>query len=83
MLIPAIGSKRVILHSTFSVKASMQVLIETRAKLVASIARGRRWLDEIAAGKLTDVEQIATREKCSVRKVNMTISRHNTSGAAK
>jgi hypothetical protein len=52
----------------------MQVLIETRAKLVASIARGRRWLDEIAAGKLTDVEQIATREKCSVRKVNMTIS---------
>jgi hypothetical protein len=40
----------------------------------ASIARGRRWLDEIAAGKLTDVEQIATREKCSVRKVNRTIS---------
>ena len=35
---------------------------------------GRRWLDEIAAGKVTDVEQIATREKCSVRKVNMTIS---------
>jgi hypothetical protein len=74
MLIPAIGSKRVILQSTFSVKESMQVLIETGAKLVASIARGRRWLDEIAAGKLTDVEQIATREKCSVRKVNRTIS---------
>jgi hypothetical protein len=74
MLIPAIGSKRVILQSTFSVKESMQVLIETGAKLVASIARGRRWLDEIAGGKLTDVEQIATREKCSVRKVNMTIS---------
>ena len=47
---------------------------ETRAKLVASIARGRRWLDEIAAGTVTDVEQIAARETCSVRKVNMTIS---------
>jgi hypothetical protein len=47
---------------------------ETRAKLIASIARGRRWLDEIASGKVTDVEQIAAREKCSTRKVNMTIS---------
>jgi site-specific DNA recombinase len=47
---------------------------ETRAKLVASIARGRRWLDEIVTGVATDVEQIAAREKCSVRKVNMTIS---------
>src|SRR5438445_11810772 len=47
---------------------------ETRATLVASIARGRRWLDEIVAGTVTDVERIAAREKCSVRKVNMTIS---------
>jgi hypothetical protein len=47
---------------------------ETRAKLIASIARGRRWLDEITAGKVTDVAQIAAREKCSVRQVNMTIS---------
>jgi DNA invertase Pin-like site-specific DNA recombinase len=47
---------------------------ETRAKLVASIARGRHWLDEIVTGAVTDVEQIAARENCSVRKVNMTIS---------
>ena len=47
---------------------------ETRAKLVASSASGRRWLDEIISGAVTDVEQIAAREKCSVRKVNMTIS---------
>jgi len=47
---------------------------ETRVKLIASIAHGRRWLDEIVAGTVTDVEQIAAREKCSVRKVNMTIS---------
>jgi len=46
---------------------------ETRVTLVASIARGRRWLEEIIAGSVS-VEQIAAREKCTVRKVNMTIS---------
>jgi hypothetical protein len=46
---------------------------ETRATLVASIARGRRWLDEIVAGTVS-VEQIAARDKCSIRQVNMTIS---------
>ena len=50
------------------------VRAETRAKLVASIARGRRWLEEILAGAVTGVEQIAAREKCSVRKIHMTIS---------
>jgi hypothetical protein len=47
---------------------------ETRATLIAAIARGRRWLDEIVAGTVTSVEQIAAREKCSIRQVNMTIS---------
>jgi site-specific DNA recombinase len=36
--------------------------------------RGRRWLDEIVSGSVTDLHQIATRQKCSVRQVNMTIS---------
>jgi site-specific DNA recombinase len=48
--------------------------IERRARLVNAIARGRRWLDEIRSGSITDVEQIARRQKCSVRQVNMTIS---------
>ena len=47
---------------------------ETRAKLVASIARGRRWLDEIVTGELTSLEQIAARDGCSVRQVNMMLS---------
>ena len=47
---------------------------ETRATLVASIARGRRWLDEIVAGTVTNVEQIAARDKCSIGQVNMMIS---------
>ena len=47
---------------------------EMRIALVTSIATGRRWLDEIVTGTVADVEQIAGREKCSVRQVNMTIS---------
>jgi len=48
--------------------------IERRARLVNAIAQGRRWLDEIVSGSATNIEQIATRQKCSVRQVNMTIS---------
>ena len=48
--------------------------IERRARLVNAIARGRRWLDEIISGSATNIEQIATRQKCSVRQVNMTLS---------
>jgi len=42
--------------------------------LVASIARGRRWLRELLTDAKADVESIAKRERCSVRQVNMTIS---------
>jgi hypothetical protein len=50
------------------------IRVETRATLIASIARGRCWLDEMIAGTVSSVEQIAARDKCSVRQVNMTIS---------
>src|SRR5205085_10706832 len=43
------------------------IRIERRARLVNAISRGRRWLDEIVSGSATNVEQIATRQKCSVR----------------
>jgi hypothetical protein len=48
--------------------------IERRARLVNAIARGRCWLEEIVSSVVTDVQQIAARQKCSVRQVNMTIS---------
>jgi site-specific DNA recombinase len=48
--------------------------IERRSRLVSAIARGRRWLDEILSGTVIDIEQIARRQKCSARQVNMTIS---------
>jgi site-specific DNA recombinase len=47
---------------------------ERRARLVSAIARGRRWLDDVISGRVTNVTEICAREKCSVRQVNMTIS---------
>jgi site-specific DNA recombinase len=47
---------------------------ESRARLVASIARGRRWLDELVADPTASADSIANRENCSARKINMTIS---------
>jgi site-specific DNA recombinase len=47
---------------------------ETRATLVAAIARGRRWLDQLTIDTSINTDRIAEREGCSVRKVNMTIS---------
>src|ERR1700680_2222629 len=38
------------------------------------IAKGRRWLDDVVSGRVTTVAVLCTREKCSVRQVNMTIS---------
>jgi hypothetical protein len=45
---------------------------ETRATLVAAIARGRRWLDQLTTSASITTDSIARREGCSVRKVNMT-----------
>ncbi len=47
---------------------------ETRATLVAAIARGRAWLDEMTEDPKATTESIANRERCSPRKINKTIS---------
>ena len=49
------------------------IKFERRATLIKSISRGRAWLKEIVSGRAT-VDEIATRQKCSVRHVNMTVS---------
>jgi site-specific DNA recombinase len=46
---------------------------ETGSKLITAIARGRLWLSEVEAGTAS-VGDIAARESCSKRHVNMTIS---------
>ena len=47
---------------------------ETRTKLIGAIAKGRRWLDELVAGTVTSAEEIAAKETCTVRQVNLMIS---------
>jgi hypothetical protein len=47
---------------------------ERRLRLISAIARGRRWLDEIMTGSITDAEQLAKRERCTVRQINLTLS---------
>jgi site-specific DNA recombinase len=44
------------------------------ACVACAIAPGRRWLDDVVAGRVTAVSEICIQEKCSVRQVNMTIS---------
>jgi hypothetical protein len=47
---------------------------ERRVRLISAIARGRRWLDEIISGSITDAVQLARRERCTVRQINLTLS---------
>ncbi len=49
------------------------IKFERRAALLKSIARGYAWLEELVSGTAT-IEQIAARQKYSLRHVNMTIS---------
>jgi hypothetical protein len=66
--------REILLSGPTPSKDSRPIRSETRATLVASIARGRRWLDELTIDPIANVESIAKRESCSARKVNMTIS---------
>jgi hypothetical protein len=47
---------------------------ERRLRLISAIARGRRWLDEIVSGSITDAAQLARRERCTTRQINLTLS---------
>jgi DNA invertase Pin-like site-specific DNA recombinase len=47
---------------------------ETRAKLLIAIAQGRRWRDELISGTVTSTQEIAGRQRCSVRQINRAIT---------
>jgi hypothetical protein len=71
---PPTRRREILLPEGLSQHTVRPIRSETRATLVASIARGRCWLDELATDLTATTEGIAKREGCSVRKVNMTIS---------
>ena len=66
--------REILLPKTPSSHPARPIRSENRALLIASIAKGRRWLNELMTEPAITVEAIAQREDCSVRKVNMTIS---------
>jgi site-specific DNA recombinase len=71
---PSKRSRRLLLPHNASRKDVQPEQFERRARLVSAIAKGRQWLDDVISGRVTTVQEICLREKCSVRQVNMTIS---------
>jgi hypothetical protein len=63
----------VIQPASASTRRPRPIRAERRAGLIHAMARGRQWLDEIVSGRLT-IEEIAVRQKCSVRQINLTLS---------
>ena len=47
---------------------------DTRAKLLAGVAKARGWLDKLVAGRVLDIAEITQREKRSVRSTAMLLS---------
>ena len=66
--------REILLPETPSSHPTRPIRSENRALLIASIAKGRRWLNELMTEPAITVETIAKRDSCSARKVNMTIS---------
>jgi site-specific DNA recombinase len=71
---PSKRRREMLLPDAIEPQDARPIRAETRATLVAAIARGRRWLKLLVEDASITVESIAKREKCSIRKVNMTIS---------
>jgi hypothetical protein len=71
---PATRRREILLPEGIRPEHARPIRSETRARLIAAIARGRRWLDELVADPTATPDSIAKRENCSTRKINMTIS---------
>ena len=71
---PSTRRREILLPKGMPPQHARPIRSETRATLVAAIARGRRWLDELTNDPSVTTESLAQRENCSIRKINMTIS---------
>ena len=64
---------REVIQPSASTHRIRPIRAERRAGLIRSIARGRQWLDEIVCGAAS-VEDLARRQNCSIRQINLTLS---------
>jgi site-specific DNA recombinase len=71
---PSKRARRILLPHNASQGEVQPEQFERRARLVSAIAKGRRLLDDVVSGRVTSIIELCTREKCSARQVNMTIS---------
>jgi DNA invertase Pin-like site-specific DNA recombinase len=71
---PSKRARSILRPTTTYQVATRPMKLERRATLVAAIARGRRWLNELAIGVTSNAQTLAQREHCSLRHVNMTLS---------
>jgi len=62
---PSKRRREILLPDAVEPQNARPIRAETRATLVAAIARGRRWLKELVDDASITVESIAKREKCS------------------
>lgn len=71
---PSKKRREILVPKSVSSQDALPIRANMRARLIAAIARGRRWLEEFVSNPQATAERIATREGCSVRSVNKTIS---------
>lgn len=71
---PSKKAREILLPASAQRNQVRPIKAERRVALIKSIALGRAWLDEITSGAASGIEEIAARNKCSPRHVNMTIS---------
>jgi site-specific DNA recombinase len=71
---PSKRARRILLPQGKARSDARPEQLERRARLVNSIVKGRRWLDDVISGRVTNITELCAREECSVRHVNMTIS---------
>jgi site-specific DNA recombinase len=71
---PSKRRREILLPNMIQPQQARPIHSETRAILVASIARGRQWLDQLLTDPTAGEESIAKRERCGVRQINRTIS---------
>ena len=71
---PSTRRREVLVPESRPARQTRRIRSESRALLIASIARGRRWLNELMTDPTANTQRLAAREGCTVRKINMTIS---------
>jgi site-specific DNA recombinase len=71
---PSKRRREILLPSTTNKTPLQPIRSDARERVIKAISRGRSWLNELVTGAVADTNEIAIRERCSVRSVTMTVS---------